>query len=208
VPVTTKPDRRFTLADAMVLVAATAAGIAIAREGQRSLTTILLFVDGGPRVDFFERLKRVLSPLARGTVVWGPVLTCWALALLALRLRRPRPIRRRLFAPPGVAACFIAMVLVGFGTAESAWKSCMSPDFDVIGGYVIHAAPRAPELVRALQGGSTSATVGFGVAALWIWMAISSRWRSEPHWIDRAGRILGVTWLVVIPLRLWFDVFG
>ncbi len=198
-----RPDRRFSLADAMVLVAATAAGFAISREGQRSLSA--LFVDGGPGVDSLERLKPVLGPLARGIFAWGPVLTCWALALLALRLRPPRPARRRLFAPPGVAACFLATLLVGFGTVESAWRSCLVPDF--VGVDVIHATPRIPELARVLQVGSTSATVGFGIAALWIWMTAAGRWRPEPHWIDRAGRILGVTWLVAIPLRLWFDVF-
>jgi hypothetical protein len=205
VPMAATPPRRFTLADAMILVAATALGIAISREGQRSVSSIILFLDGIGTPDPFARLKPVLSPPARGIVAWGPVLTCWALALLALRLRRPRPGRRRLFASPGVAACFFAVLLVAFRTAESAWTSSLT--YDVYGADLVWSSLQTPNLPHALQDGSTSATVGFGVAALWIWMAVSGRWRPEPHWIDRMGRILGVTWLVVIPLRLWFDVF-
>ena len=37
------------------------------------------------------------------------------------------------------------------------------------------------------------------VAAAWVSLALSGRWRSEPSWIDRTGRVLGVYFLASIP---------
>ena len=39
------------------------------------------------------------------------------------------------------------------------------------------------------------------VAAAWLGLALSRRWRPEPGWIDRVGRLIGVLWL----LTLYFD---
>jgi hypothetical protein len=33
----------------------------------------------------------------------------------------------------------------------------------------------------------------------WITLALTGRWRSERSWIDRAGRLIGVVWLIELP---------
>jgi hypothetical protein len=38
------------------------------------------------------------------------------------------------------------------------------------------------------------------VATAWLMLALSGRWRSEPSWIDRLGRIIGVFWVGLLPL--------
>ena len=39
------------------------------------------------------------------------------------------------------------------------------------------------------------------VAGAWLALALSGRWRPEPDWLDRAGRVLGLLW-IVSPLLL------
>jgi hypothetical protein len=34
------------------------------------------------------------------------------------------------------------------------------------------------------------------VVVAWVILLLSGRWRSEPSWIDRLGRALGVFWIV------------
>jgi predicted transporter len=45
------------------------------------------------------------------------------------------------------------------------------------------------------------------VVATWSMMALDRRWRPEPSWIDRTGRLIGIYWItagVGIPaLNIW-----
>jgi hypothetical protein len=47
------------------------------------------------------------------------------------------------------------------------------------------------------------ARIGPAVITAWVALYASGRWRSEPHWIDRAGRVLGAYW-VVLWLSRWY----
>ncbi len=31
-------------------------------------------------------------------------------------------------------------------------------------------------------------------------LAVAGRWRPERHWLDRAGRVIGLAWIVTVPL--------
>jgi hypothetical protein len=42
--------------------------------------------------------------------------------------------------------------------------------------------------------------VGFAVLGGWAVLVLSGRWRPEPSWIDRAGRIIGATWIGAVVL--------
>jgi hypothetical protein len=58
-----------------------------------------------------------------------------------------------------------------------------------------------------VQMAAFSAPCGWTVAAIWLLLALSGRWRPEPSWIDRLGRLLGVVWiacaiLVAVPVPL------
>src|SRR4051794_7398091 len=110
---TSKPSgRRFTLMDGMILVASTAAGVAMIR------------ACWGPGVP--EPIATLGAPLAMPKAIqpWSPwivpqranglamivvtLLVAWTPALLILRLRRPRPGLRRLMIRPGSAAIVLA----------------------------------------------------------------------------------------------------
>jgi hypothetical protein len=45
-------------------------------------------------------------------------------------------------------------------------------------------------------------SVGFAVLAWWIATALACRWRPEPSWIDRSGRVVGFLWIALLILRL------
>src|SRR3954447_25989109 len=90
--------RKFSVLDAMVLVAATAAGFAWMRVAESSL------LDMGW---FFEDLASKPTTGARVTLILEqtldvyPLLFTWTLGLMVLRLRRPRPVLWRGGPPPG-----------------------------------------------------------------------------------------------------------
>jgi hypothetical protein len=51
----------------------------------------------------------------------------------------------------------------------------------------------------------TMAMIGLSVGTGWMLLLISGRWRPEPSWIDRAGRVLGWFSIATLPLTCWFD---
>jgi hypothetical protein len=53
----------------------------------------------------------------------------------------------------------------------------------------------------------TSYALGCAVAAGWLILALSRRWRAEPSWLDRLRRGLGVYWIGMVPLT-FFRTFG
>jgi hypothetical protein len=38
---------------------------------------------------------------------------------------------------------------------------------------------------------------GLAIAALWVVLALGSRWRTSPEWIDRLGRLIGAGWVAL-----------
>jgi hypothetical protein len=174
----------------MILVAATAVGLAIARRWTARADTTRLFLH--PE----QGILTSLAPLTRQIVLGWPVVAMWTLALVALRLRRPRG--RRLFAPPGVVACLVAAVVMGLEFAQVVvietedWLQYPQP---------MHTAARWNEFeFRAIHTTATTST-GYAVAAAWVALALARRWRSERSWIDRAGRVVGCFWIVLLLLR-------
>lgn len=175
-----RPDRKFTLLDLLILIAATAAGLG----AMRALS---------PDHDNFTAPYSPISPptwMNWGSVValnWAfylsPLLAAWTLGILALRLRRPRPSLRRLAFQPGWVACCVATVGIAAGTVMT-----------LIGVYGRYGIGYYFDLVPY--------PVGVAVAAAWTQLAVSGRWRSEGSWIDRAGRVMGIAWLAIVPL-LW-----
>ena len=113
---TSPPRRLFNLMDAMVLVAATAAGLGIARairDALWELTNAPVNVGGvGP----------ALLRGARGIVLAYPLLVAWTIALLLLVFlpRRFRPSRSELLNGPGKAACGAAAIAITIGTVNVA----------------------------------------------------------------------------------------
>ena len=48
--------------------------------------------------------------------------------------------------------------------------------------------------------------VTFTVIGGWMVLALGGRWRSEPSWIDRTGRVTGIVWIAVTAVH-WSKYF-
>ena len=53
-----------------------------------------------------------------------------------------------------------------------------------------------------------SAIVPATVVVAWLALALSTKWKAEPSWIDRSGRLLGLLWAGTIPIYLAGFVFS
>jgi hypothetical protein len=96
--------RRFTLIDAMVLIAATALALVPIRYGDS-----FGLLESIPSTSALEWL----SFFAYGSYwILTPLLVAWSLALWALRFRQPRPRLRRLFRQPGMTATTAILLTV------------------------------------------------------------------------------------------------
>lgn len=173
-----RPGRPFTLMDLLILIAATAVGLG----GIRAQS---------PDIEIFTAPYSPISP--PGLIRWGsvtasnwafylsPMLAGWTLGVLALRLRLPRSRLRRLAYQPGWVACCAATTGIAAGAVMAA-----------IGVYGRYGVMYYFDLVPY--------PVGVSVLAAWGHLIVSGRWRPERSWIDRAGRLIGVAWLAIIPL--------
>src|SRR5262249_4634363 len=161
--------RRFTLADGMVLVAATAAGLALSRPYVRSLGGAL----AGPGLGVIPRRIWLGA--------WSPYLMAWSSALAILSLRAPRPSRRHLGRQPGGAACHAPRLVLFLRGLMALYASVST--MQVFPYY------------RFILG--TANLPGPAIAAVWLNLAIGRRWCPEPDWVDRAGRLIGVLWIAL-----------
>lgn len=181
--------RRFNVSDAMVLVAASAIGVF-------HLPDYWLTWIGSPldaRQWSFSGLLSIGHILLPGA---SPCLAMWTLALLPLRLRRPRPRLRRLLRQPGMAALgsssfVIVLALIIQVSALASTGLLRSLDLRSVMNMLSFSLPLM---------------VGSSVAAAWLNLGLSGRWRPEPSWIDRAGRLVGVLWLGFLPFSVWIWV--
>jgi hypothetical protein len=167
--------RRPTLGDVMILVAAAA----IASGGIRLLIGTI------PR-DMWESgpIKAVFAAAALSV----PCAAALTVAALVVRLRRPRPARRRLMRQPGVVACgtvvvfaaIVQLVITFAYLKRSPYNS--SAFIDNWLGVMIEIFPVA---------------VGYAVLVAWANLAIAGRWRRDPGWIDGLGILVGAYWALV-----------
>jgi hypothetical protein len=70
----------------------------------------------------------------------------------------------------------------------AAWRQSVTPDVAEM------VAEVAFLLSYSVFGGSDA---GGAVALAWLVAGAGGRWRPEPSWVDRAGRLLGVAWLIL-----------
>jgi hypothetical protein len=102
-------------------------------------------------------------------------------SLIPLRLMTPRPPWRRVRRQPGFIAC--AAVAIGavhralyFGV-NCFWRPAVWANYNVLS---LIASP----------------SIGWIIISAWFVLAVSGRWRPEPSWTDRSGRVLAVAWIV------------
>jgi hypothetical protein len=175
--------RRFTVGDAMILVAANAMALGLQRIPLDQTRPFEILPDYFETPEGGWEVRVVMLRIAEFTI-WPviPVLAAWTVALLALRLRGPRPSRRRLGRLPGAMAAILGTIAVGCATALGVVMA-LTFDPDLERGFV-----------RTVDLGSILA--GAMILGGWIAIAVGGRWRPEPTWLDRTGRVLGVSWIV------------
>ena len=202
--------RRFLLSDAIVLVLATAVGLAVVRPYYATMKLL----DWAPPIPQAAPFNGWIKGLWGCLVLAAPLVMAWTLAILALRFRRPRDRVESAGPAAGLvaglmAASVLAWRLMGFATMYAR----------VIGRPTLNILTVRSRALSGTWGGwppdhllfetdhylDTMATIGVAVASSWIVLLASGRWRPERSWIDRAGRVLGWFWIAVLPLTSWWD---
>ena len=181
------PDRPFQVADAMILIAALIFAMAWDRGGLLDPLQRLRALPPGPG----GMAWRLATELAQVVERLTPYLTVGSLAVLALRLRSPRPGWRRFIGSPGLVACAMGAL----GMVPALLTDLIT---NALSGrpWAIAWARTVEDLAPGNLAG-LSAVVGMAVLVAWIAMAATRRWRTEPSWIDRLGRFLGAGWIAL-----------
>ncbi len=188
-----RPERRpLQIADILILIVASAFAIVlIKRQGDDQIGDNLM---GLPAWPLWTQMLLVFGSL-------GPYVgTAAAVALLAIRLRGPRPPRPRLTRQPGPAACAAVTLMIALHSVfHLARVMVTGVDNPFRSGFSYET------LLVLLDGVRWSFLYnGPAVAAAWLTLAIGGRWRPAPDWVDRSGRTAGLFWLLMLALNAWY----
>lgn len=177
-------ERNFGVADGLVLVAATAAGLASTRMWAPYPPTRMLFDElFTPRRGW--SVAHAAGVLAVVSLYFVPFLAAWTSACLLLRLRGPRGSRRRLVRQPGAMACLVATVAVVLVAVAELVSWTMASHNDTL---------HMQREVGAVM--NTSRQAGIAVFWCWVTMVLFGHWRPEASWLDRSGCSCGAAWMV------------
>jgi hypothetical protein len=178
-PAARNQARRFTLLDAIALVAAVALGLAWVRAYRLSMRAIAA-ATGGAVLSFSVPI-RYFGPLA-------PFLATLAVCLFGLRLLRPRPTRRQLARSPGFAALASSLLGLIITAATVATDEALA----ILGrgpstAYLFHIT------MRTLNYSAPA------IAGAWLALALSGRpWRRTGRdWVEWLAIAVGVAWLLL-----------
>jgi anti-sigma-K factor RskA len=96
-------DRRFTLVDGMVLIAAVGLSLVLVRDYWNQRGPQIVFQTNAAPAMWSATTFWRLTTLA--TATFAPIAVALSLALWLLRLRQPRPAIRETFRQPGTTTC-------------------------------------------------------------------------------------------------------
>ena len=168
--------RRFGIIDCMGIVAAAAVAVALTRYHLGRIS-----IARTPGTAIAHMTRSVALPLS------------WMVVALSAFGRSPGRRRPR---PPGVAAC--VGVIVATGISLALWVNIVITSIPGVG-----LADEPWEFIT--QNIIDPRPPAFAVGSVWAVLALDRRWRPEPTWLDRLGRILGTYWLadtLGVPLTL------
>jgi hypothetical protein len=190
--------RPFRLLDAMILVAATAAGFAMMQwisletDGDYSWSALCegweSFQQHRPAM--YHRPAGDLKNFLLGSsitlaVLAIPLLSTWTMALIPIRLLGRRPRFRRLARQPGIMAVCAWGVATGFLGLHVVVATLAR------GGNVVSRLLFSYGMILIMP-----ICVGLAVLASWMTLLVGRRWRAEPDWVDRLGRAMGTFWIL------------
>ena len=173
--------RKFTLLDAMILIAVTDFGLLPVGWSIEHLVSRMSRVSWGRlheesyREVLFQETtlpRQIVSGVSEVAIYF---LMFYTVVILAMRLLPPRPPARELSRQPGLWACAGATLGLTLIVRVSYFKPVTIPS---------------------------------AVGLAWLTLAASGRWCSESSWLDRTGRALGVCWLAMLPPSIWFAWTG
>lgn len=169
--------RRFTMLDAIVLIAATGVGLVPLRE---TLEVQSLH---------FQSASNFTWLFCRFAAVAAPLMLCWTSAVAVCGLFRPRPPLRHMGRRPGIAAALVGSawgeICIGQDAGrywEEGGASLFLGSIDVLGWIDIHYS-LAPAIFGA-----------------WAALGLAGAWEPDASWPDRAGRLLGSYWIIMCVL--------
>jgi hypothetical protein len=183
--------RPFRIVDLMVLVAATAVAFAIFRQGIRPGMAFTTF--GG---DWEARLFAWMHQLTIFPAMWS-------FAVFAIDRFDSRKRRRRETRHAGVVTCYAVTVALAVSSLVSTlfYLVHVLEDIEAIPKFLSHASRMHPP--PPFGEAPLEEIVGAAVLGAWSALATSRRWRTDPTWIDRLGRTLGLIWIGMLILYLY-----
>jgi hypothetical protein len=204
---TAKP-RPPTILDGIIFVAAIAVALAIGRG------------KSGVPADPFElnpptpSAGRVALGFVQTGILWTkPFAISVTATLVILRMIPPRPRLRRIARQPGFIACAAAVIAMAVRLAEAVLYCIM--------GYLTRSSSAmrlpAPPFARRDDSDWLNPTgrilydalvddfpgiqpwmIAVAIVAAWFVLWANGKWRPEPSWLDRLGRLMGAYWIAVV----------
>jgi hypothetical protein len=159
--------RHIQLIDAMILVAAIAVGLALAK---------VAFSGCYPRRPIPAGFRGFFA-IECGHAAVFPCVASLTIAFVPLRLRRPRPPLAHVMRQPGIIACCMSLLQLatgGVAVATSIGGTSLS-------NFAFFLSP----------------VIGLSIAGAWAVLRLNGWWRPEPGWVDAMGRALGVSWIIM-----------
>lgn len=168
---------RFTVSDAMLLIAATTPGLILLRV---AVGFGLFHDEPPPKLPPGRALVEYLN------LAGGCILVSLSLAVLAMTGRMPRAARRHLFGAPGFVACAtvipasilpVTYFAMNLATLQAYGANLAVPYNNMFGRLVNCEAPM--------------------IAGAWLALALAGRWKLRPIWTEWLGVGVGVCWVII-----------
>lgn len=186
--------RRLTLADMLILVAATSVG----------LLPVRLFADQPITRSSDGSGWALAYRILQDTATYGvPLLTAWTFATLLLSTHRFQATRPRLGRHPGFVLCAAAAVSVLIcliDLATEVWHSRQSTGLSLAGRFADVAWDQHVDMMWMY-----SLDVARVVLGAWLALAMLGHGRPGPEWTDRFGCLVAFGWVLLLVAAEGFE---
>jgi hypothetical protein len=207
----------FRVQDAMIAIAAMAFGLALVRVEWQPILALAGRLEHANRSLGGGRLYEVTRVVIKRVLLVSTAAICPLMVMLLLIARR-RDRRAKFWRVrrPGAVACLTGTIVLSCELVHQSLTpisdiqlirvhtkyvpNSVTPYFELLGwnlgpfiarrNWIVIHDPWATTVLW------TSRHTGLVVAGAWLALILARAWRPEPSWSDRAGRMLGVFWIV------------